>query len=424
MDYKENLAAGNEPDEGGVSEGHRRSARKNAAQRDTALRICVVLLALLAAPRVVLESNRLLFGRTRWDATDLRNFHGQVLVWHSGEDVYEKLDRADYPPASYPVMYAIYAWDNDINRLVWFAHGIITLGFLIWVCVRESGADSKPEKLCVALLPLAMFATGVAFGNGQLTIHALASVAAAVLLLDQSRGRWQRELAAGACMLFALVKPNLTAPFFWIFLLVPRRKAAAAFVILGYLVLTLIGASFQPSSLADQFRGFVSRGTAIAELAGYGDVPLWLNKAGYANLIMPFTVAALGAMGIWVWAERKADRWLLLGGLALMTRFWAYHRLYDDMLNLFAFVALMRLAKGLAGNDESDPVAWSVLLIALTTIPGPATPLEYWRGWVSIALRSWQTAVRFLMLAVIVHRAWTYRDQARRRVAPAFSAGA
>ena len=390
----------------------------NAAKRNAALRACVVLLALLAAPRLAFESTRLLSGQTRFDATDLKNFHQQSLTWHSGEDVYAKLHGADYPPASYPLMYAIYAWENDVNRRIWFAHAIVALGLLVWICVQESGADSTPEKLCVVLLPLAMFATGVAFGNGQLTIHALAAVAAAVLLLYRSRGRWPYELAAAACMLFALVKPNLTAPFFWIFLLVPGRKHAAAFVVVGYLLLTWIGTSFQPASVVDQFRGFLSRGAAIAELEGYGDVPLWLSKAGYAHLILPFTVAALGAMGIWVWTERNADRWLLLGGLALMTRFWAYHRLYDDMLNLFAFIALMRLAKGLAGNRSPDPVAWIVLLVALTTIPGPATPLEFWRGSASVVLRSWQTAVRLLMLAVIMHRAWTYRDQPG---APAFA---
>jgi hypothetical protein len=250
-----------------------------------------------------------------------------------------------------------------------------------------------------------MFATGVAFGNGQLVIHTLTASVAAVLLLYNSRGRLAMELAAAACMLFALAKPNLTAPFFWIFLLVPRRKHAAVLVIVGYLLLTWLGASFQPASLVDQFKGFVSRGTAVAEVAGYDHVPLWLSTLGYQNLIMPFTFAALLAMGAWTWASRRADRWLLLGGLALMIRFWAYHRLYDDMLNLFAFIALIRLAKGV-GNRRPDQLAWIVLLIVLTTLPGPATPLEHWRGPQSVVLRGWQTAVRFLMFAVIVHRAW------------------
>jgi hypothetical protein len=141
-------------------------------------------------------------------------------------------------------------------------------------------------------------------------------------------------------------------------------------------------------------------------MTGYGAVPIWLAQSGHSNLIMPFTFAALLGMGLWVWKSRNADRWLLLGGLALMARLWAYHQLYDDMLNLLAFVALLRLAGGRAGNTEPDRAALVVLLIAMTTIPGPATPLRFPQGWLSPVLSGWQTGVRLLMLGVIVERTW------------------
>jgi hypothetical protein len=232
-----------------------------------------------------------------------------------------------------------------------------------------------------------------------------------VLLLYRARGRWPLELAAGVCMLFALVKPNVSAPFFWVFLLVPRRKWPALFVIMGYVLLTLVGSYFLPGSLVDQVRGFLSRGTAVAQLQGYGDIPLWLGSVGQQQWIMPATVGLLAAMGLWVWAVRRADRWLILASLALMTRLWAYHRLYDDMLNLMAFIALLRLARGVDSREQPDQVAWGVFLVALLTIAGPATPLEFWYGGLSQALRGWQTAVRVLMLAVIMHRAWVQRGQ-------------
>ncbi len=385
----------------------------NLAARPTALRIGIVLLALLAAPRAVFESWRLLFGQTWYDATDIKNFHHLTVTWLSGHDIYATVANADYPPASFPLMYPMYVLENDINRWVWFAHAVVVLGVLIWMCVRESGAETTEEKLGVALIPLAMFSTGVAFGNGQLVIHALTASTAAMLLLYKSRGRVAWELAAAACMLFALVKPNLTAPFFWIFLLVPRRKHAAAYVIVGYVLLTLLGASFQPASLVDQFRGFISRGLDVtAQFTGYGAVPMWLVKAGVPDLIMPFTVLALMAMGVWVWTNRHADPWLLYGGLAIMGRLWAYHQLYDDVLNLFAFIALIRLSKGRAGNRGPDRVALVVFLIALTTLPGPATPLRFWHGWISVVDRGWQTGVRCLMLAVIMHRVWKQRERA------------
>lgn len=400
------------------------SFQLDAAARKTLLRIFIVLLVLQAVPRAVYESRRLLIGQTFWDATDIKNFHNLTTVWRSGTDIYATEPNADYPPASYPLMLPLYVLENDINRWVFVVHGVFALALLIWMCVRGSGADSTEEKVCVAMLPLAMYSTGVAWGNGQLVIHVLAASTAGMLLLYESRGRLAWELAAAACMLFALVKPNVSAPFFWIFLLVPGRKYAAVFVIVGYILFTILGASFQPASLIDQFKGFVARGVEwTTTFAGYGAIPVWLAKIGYPNLIMPFTFALLLGMGAWVWANRHADRWLLFGGLAIMTRLWSYHQLYDDLLNLFAFIALIRLATGRSGNGRPDQLAWIVLLIALTTIPGPATPLRFWSGpdgWTSLALRGWHTAVRFLMLALIMHRTSTKRNQLRDH---AFSVG-
>src|SRR5262249_11934642 len=142
----------------------------------------------------------------------------QVTAWAAKQDLYATVRLATYPPATYPLMYPMYVLDNDINRWVWFSHAIVALALLTWMCVRESGTDSIEQKICVALLPLAMFSTGVVIGTAQLAIHTLAASTAAILLLYNSRGRLTFELAAAACMTFALIKPTLTAPFFWIFL--------------------------------------------------------------------------------------------------------------------------------------------------------------------------------------------------------------
>jgi len=84
----------------------------NAAARQTALRVGVVVLALLAAPRVVFESRRLLFGQTWYDATDIKNFHNLTVTWLSRQDIYATVANADYPPASFPLMFPMYVLDN------------------------------------------------------------------------------------------------------------------------------------------------------------------------------------------------------------------------------------------------------------------------------------------------------------------------
>jgi hypothetical protein len=73
------------------------------------------------------------------------------------------------------------------------------------------------------------------------------------------------------------------------------------------------------------------------------------------------------------------------------------------MLNLPAMIALFRLAK------KGDRVALIVLLISLLAIPGPGSPLESGEGMRSLVLRNFQTAIRLLMLAFLMHRAWIQR---------------
>src|ERR1041385_3533098 len=103
----------------------------NLGTRRILLLICVVMLSVLAAPRAVYESWRLLAGPTWFDATDIKQFHNQILVWRSGQDLYATMRVANYPPASYPLMAPMYVLDNHINRPLFFVHTILVLALLI-----------------------------------------------------------------------------------------------------------------------------------------------------------------------------------------------------------------------------------------------------------------------------------------------------
>ena len=109
------------------------------AARKIALLICIALLSHFSqCPGQCTESHRLLFGQTFWDATDIKNFHNLTTVWLSGKDIYATEPNADYPPASWPLMFPLYILDNDVNRWVWFAHAAVVLGLLIWMCVAKA----------------------------------------------------------------------------------------------------------------------------------------------------------------------------------------------------------------------------------------------------------------------------------------------
>ena len=69
-------------------------------------------------------------------------------------------------------------------RLLWAATGLVALAWLAWRMVWVSGAQTALERAFVALMLLSMNATGVAIGNGQVIVHILALLVAAVSLLE------------------------------------------------------------------------------------------------------------------------------------------------------------------------------------------------------------------------------------------------
>ena len=92
--------------------------------------------------------------------------------------------------------------------------------WLVYLVVKESNADKPLELVFVALIPLSMNATGSTIGNGQLTVHIVPALLAGLLLLQERRQSWSKDILASIFVLFALVKPSVTVPFFWIVLFV------------------------------------------------------------------------------------------------------------------------------------------------------------------------------------------------------------
>jgi hypothetical protein len=80
--------------------------------------------------------------------------------------------------------------------------------------------------------------------------------------------------------------------------------------------------------------------------------------------ILPTSLLVFLALGLWIYRHRDVDFWLLLAVTALVARFWAYHRLYDDLLLLLPQVALFRLAKRGPSVGDADLVAGALLAIS------------------------------------------------------------
>jgi hypothetical protein len=111
---------------------------------------------------------------------------------------------------------------------------------------------------------------------------------------------WQRRaLLASLLILWTLVKPSIVIPFLWLVVFIPYMKRWSLMITFGYVALTLFAASFQNSSLFDLFAGWLSRGSAEADL-GYANLTTWFAGHGAQEWGLAESAASLGALCIWI----------------------------------------------------------------------------------------------------------------------------
>ncbi len=332
------------------------------------LRVMVALMAPLGALKLGDELLRLVWRSGSTAAVDLKQRYGEVHAWFSGVPVYQVLSStAAYPPATYPLLWPFMGWASIATaRVLWAVTSAMALAWAALLISRESGADTRMERTFAVLTLLAVNQTGVALGNGQLILHMLPVLLTGVLLIQRGSGTWREDLLAAVCLIFALVKVTIAVPFLWLAIFVgaeqPRswRLRPAILVTVGYVALTLFAASFQPGTVWQQTREWLTIAEALSRRAGYGSVHSWLTEIGLEPLMLPASFALLIGLGAWLYRYRRADIWVRLGVTALVARFWTYHRLYDDVIVVVALVALTRLM--LLGQAKSRAMLPTLLL--------------------------------------------------------------
>jgi hypothetical protein len=336
---------------------------------------------------------------------DLKMRYRELHGWFAGEAAYGALG-ADYPSASYVILWPFLGWLNQ-EHAIWF-WGFTTVLALVWlvrIVVRESGAETRSKQLLVALMPLSMYATGATIGNGQLIVHILPALLTGLLLLAQKRSTWGKDLLAATLILLSLVKPAVSAPFFWIVLFVPGRLRPALLVILGYVALTFFAASFQeagPLTLFREWMAHASQGTPRAGVNwSHGNLHSWLAALGLREWCSVASLAFLAILGIWIYRRRHVDIWMLMGVSGLAARFWTFHLWYDDLLILPSMIALYRVAKKRVPPEWSDVIAGIFLawLIFVMIAPGGQHLFPPpWRGlYLSVQQMVWIGVLIFLI---------------------------
>lgn len=337
---------------------------------------------------------------------DLQLRWEEIRAWFSGQVVYGVCPYAVYPPASYSLMWPFLGWVSMGAALAgWTVTAALSLAWLVRLAVRESEAVGFRECWFVAVLPLSMYATGAGIGNGQVTIHALVLMLLGIFLLERGNGRLGNHLVVSLLVLGALVKPSLTAPFFWIMMFTRGGWRPSAFVVVGYLALTLVGASYQDGTLPELVERWIDSSTANAvqgQLVVYAvGTTTALAHVGLGNLVPLTSVLILAALGAWLYWQRKSDLWLRLGVAAIATRFWTLHLWYDDLLFLLPMVALLRLIR-IPGRSPTVVILLA-LLMAVNVAPGglfllPHLVSEFFvDAFVTLQVGIWLAVLIFLM---------------------------
>ncbi len=334
------------------------------AHRTTILRVSVVLLSLYATLKLGTEFRRLLFETGPSGAIDLRILNTQTRAWFEGHLVYAGSTLAPHPPATFVILYPFLGWlEFAPARWLWAATSVVMLGLLTVMVVRASGATSRLERALVALMVLSMNAVGVTVGNGQVILHVLPALLAGVLLLRAAPSA-RNDLLGSSLLVLALVKPSISAPFLWPVIFGPSRVRLAPLLAIGvgYLGLTLLAISYQPVGLLQVLSTLGSRGSVFTSSWSYANVTAALTDLGLLQWSLPASALVFLALGVWVYLNRHADVWILLGVSALVVRLGIYHLVYDDVLIIVPMLALFRVAK--SDSDER----WSLLAAVLLAV--------------------------------------------------------
>ncbi len=334
-------------------------------------------------------------------AKDLRFRQNEVHRWFARSPVYTQQKEAVYPPASYPMLWPFLGWlDFTKARWLW---AITTAFIVVWIAhmfLKESGARTPQERAFIILLVLSTYPVNVTIGNGQLTVHVLAALLGGILILEKARPVSHRSLIAALLVLMSLVKPSITVPFFWVVLFVSGRLRVPFLALMGYVLLSLLAASFQESGLATLLQDWMKNAQSVT--GGYANLYTWLAAMGIPRWSSLGSVLLLVMLGGWTYWHRHDDLWRLLGVTAIVARFWTYHRLYDDLLILFPIITLFRIAKSGPRADAHDVVATVLLSISSAALFIPGTLYRLPVPW-GLPFRIGQTIVWVLILFFLLY---------------------
>ena len=365
--------------------------------------VSACLMAAAALYRLPIELGRLAFEPMGQGAAhDFFFRFREAREWFAGRPVYGVVKNADYPPATYLVLFPFTSWPLHIARLVWAGSMIGALTWLCVITVRECASKTPLDRAFVLLVPLCSYATAATIRVGQIGLLILPMLIGALLILAHHERSWKRDLTAAVLLLFALAKPTSSVPFFWIAFFVGGLRLTTL-AVAGYVALTWWSSSYQPDSPLVLVHGWLAEGNDIRSVTAHGNIHSWMASVGIVGWRLQASLLVLGAAGVWTWLYRKADVWLLIAVASIVARIWAHNRWYDDVLLIPPLVTLYRMISSSerAGKRDSVAIALFALVLGFSMAPARLLDLE---TTVSVAFKAAKTIAWIALLVELMIR--------------------
>jgi hypothetical protein len=389
--------------------------RRAAHVRRAVMGVAIGVMLIGACYRLPYDYYRLVTGAGTHGGLALKIVHEPLRQWFEGKPMYTPEHRAFYPPAAQVTLWPLIGWMHlGAARWAWALTATVGLAGLIALFVRYARQPGPLGLTFVVLIPMASYGVTWSIGNGQFGVHLLPCALVSILLVHRPTPRWSTDLIAALAMVFALTKPTLVAPLAWLIATCGRWRPVLMTATL-YIAATVFAAAFQPDDPITLTRRWLRDGShaaAYSSEVGEHNVQTWLIKTGLVEFdrhrneqrtkdthwktIISLTLFA--AAGAWALAYRRVDLWLRLGALALVCRFWVYHRMYDDLLLLVPILALLRLAR-------AGPIGIAAVLAMMNIILAVA-PVTFRRipGWPHMVALTWLTTLGYLMIQAELNR--------------------
>lgn len=343
-----------------------------------------------------------------WSAINVAYRHDELTRWFDGARIYDvSFGRLTYPPATYVFLWPILGWlPLDSARVLYVATTLMAAAIVALVAYRLTDRHPTSERLLIIAVIFACYPLQISVFLGHMPMQVVALVAVAAVILSRARPHWVTDVAASVCLAASLVKPTLAPPMIGAVLIATWRWRPVLLTGGIYAAISLVAAAAQPAGIIDLHGAWLRANTALAVAFELGqalpNLHGWLSRAGLGRWGPAASILVLAGFSVWVCRRRHADMWLLIAAAALVARLWSYHRPYDDVVIVFAAIALLRAARGADPRLRASAAVLfgatcAVLLTpawALYNLDRTTTRLVY-----GVQTSLWVTLLAFILLA-------------------------